>query len=180
MRTLDESALARIENLLGSAHLARPRMRRDRYGRFHRDSAAEWDWYYELSPTERRWIDTHATSSTGTLRPDVAATNAGYGSVDEWAAALIDAMRHARNRDAWNRDVLADDEPEPDPEDDELLGPAEVADLLHVTRAAIRKMRERGQLPTPAFELSGLPVWYFGDVRSWAIRTGREVIEAVA
>lgn len=151
--------------------LARPVPVRDRQGRLRRNPAGEWDWFYVLDTGLQEWIRRNVMGPGG-LTPDDCAAITGHGyDVDSWAQSLIAACKVARDRsssDDWHGEFAADD-------DDELLGPDELAELLSVSRGAIRQWRHRGLLPAPAFELSGMPIWTLGAIRTWAAETGRTI-----
>lgn len=149
--------------------LARPVPAR-RNGRLYRDPAAEWDWYYLLDDGLRAWIRRNVMAADG-LPPDELAALAGWDDVTVWARDLVSACNVARDRHAatsWDETYAADD-------DDELMGPDELAELLQVSRAAIRQWRHRGLLPAPDFTLSSLPIWTLRTVRDWAALTGRTI-----
>lgn len=55
----------------------------------------------------------------------------------------------------------------------ELVGISEVADRLQVKRATVDRWRQRELLPAPGWVVSGTPVWLWGEVKAWAVRTGR-------
>lgn len=158
-----------VRRLLGNSDLlARPRPTRSRGGQLRRDPAGEWDWFYLLDQGLQRWIRRYVMGADG-LAPDDVSSLVGFADVDTWAAALVTACQVARDRSAaddWTGEYAADD-------DLELLGPAELADLLGVTLSAVRQMRHRGRLPAARFELSSMPIWTLGDVREWAAETGR-------
>lgn len=166
-----------LNRVLGGQLLATPTPKRATTGdrrRMLRDPRAEWDWFYLLDVGCQAWIRRHAMSATSGLQPDQVAGLAGYEYIDDWAAALEQAVKVARDRvaaDDWAGEYAAED-------DDELIGPDELADYLGVRRPAIRQMRHRGQLPTPAFELSAMPIWTLGAIREWATLTGRTLEQA--
>ena len=55
----------------------------------------------------------------------------------------------------------------------ELMGPAEIADLLNVSRQRITQLAAHPDFPTPVAELSMGKVWRTADVHAWAVKTGR-------
>lgn len=59
----------------------------------------------------------------------------------------------------------------------ELLGVAEIADMLGVTRQAVTNWKSRGGFPAPIAELKSGPVWNLTDVTDWAKATGMRVVE---
>ena len=177
MALLDYSLLGEIDRLLEGNKIRKPRPVRElRGGQWRRDPAGEFDWYYQLPATERAYVSREYMAANG-APIDALASNAGYGvAVDAFADDLVAAIRAARSRrltlvdpDGWNEETPEDD--------DELLGPAEVADLLNVKRNTLAKWRERGKLPEPYTVLSGLPIWRRGDVMAFVVETGREVID---
>ncbi|HXN62322.1 MAG TPA: helix-turn-helix domain-containing protein [Acidimicrobiales bacterium] len=117
-----------------------------RRGRLCRDPRAEYDWFYLLDAGLQGWIRRNVFADVGAgLPPDELAELAGFDYVDEWGDALVTACKVARDRDvaaSWEDTYAADD-------DAELMGPDELAELLDVSRSAIRQWRHRGLLPTP-------------------------------
>jgi chromosome partitioning protein len=59
----------------------------------------------------------------------------------------------------------------------ELLGVAEVAELLGVTRQAVTNWKSRGNFPDPIANLKSGPVWGSSDVLDWAQAMGIEIVE---
>lgn len=149
--------------------LARPVPVRDQHGRLRRNPAGEWDWFYTLDSGLQSWIRRNVMGADG-LTPDDCAAITGHGyDVDAWAATLVDACKVARDRgaaDDWSGEYAQDD-------DDDLIGPHELAALVGVHPDAVRKMRQRDQLPEPFAVLSNMPIWTLGAVRTWAAETGR-------
>jgi hypothetical protein len=163
----DRSELLR---LLGNTERLRPPTPvATRTGKWRRDPAGEWDWYYQLDDGLQSWIRRHAMANVGHgCLPDDLADLTGYGYVNEWAEAFVSACQVARDSaDHWGEYAA--------PDDDELLGPDEFAHLLQVSRGAVRQWRKRGLLPAAAFELSGMPIWTLGEIRQWACDTGRTI-----
>jgi len=118
-------------------------------------------------------------SATG-VEVDVLATMTAL-DIDEWAERFISSVRAARHRKMRSLDVLSDEWEEMSSADDEdeLMGPDEVASLLVVKRNTLAQWRHRGKLPSPCMVLSGLPIWRRGDVMAFAVITGREVLSEV-
>lgn len=54
-----------------------------------------------------------------------------------------------------------------------LMGIAEIAALLGVSRTRIHQIRGEGALPEPYDSLAMGPVWLREDVQKWARETGR-------
>lgn len=54
-----------------------------------------------------------------------------------------------------------------------LMGVAEVADFLGVTRQRVHQLRQGEGFPAPAAELKAGPVWESADVERWAREQGR-------
>ena len=54
-----------------------------------------------------------------------------------------------------------------------LMGIAEIADLLGVSRTRIHQLRAAGALPDAYDTLAMGPVWLREDVERWARETGR-------
>ena len=55
----------------------------------------------------------------------------------------------------------------------DLVGVAEIAQSLEVTKATVSTWRERGLLPRPVATLACGPIWRADDVTRWANSTGR-------
>jgi predicted DNA-binding transcriptional regulator AlpA len=155
--------------LIGSTKLSRPVPVRDRWGRYKRDPGGEWDWFYDLPADERAYISRAHMTATG-LHPDELATWLATDTdtaMNRWVLAARRARAHA--------DTLADDYDTSCVDDNELLGPDEVADLLCVQRNTLAQWRKRGQLPEPYKVLSSLPIWRRCDVIEWAQLTNRRI-----
>ena len=181
MTTTEYSIAGEIERLTEGCAILRPRPVRDRRGVWHRDPAGELDWFYALAPRERAYISRHYMAPTG-VECDVLSTVSGFDSLYEWADALLAAIRGARGRTMSSSDVFSPQWEEAaeaswSDDDDELLGPDEVAALLSVKRNTLAQWRHREKLPEPYMTLSGLPIWRRGDVMAFAVDTGREVVE---
>ncbi|MCM0618760.1 helix-turn-helix transcriptional regulator [Nocardioides bruguierae] len=56
---------------------------------------------------------------------------------------------------------------------DELMGLAEVAELLGVTRQRVHQLAQRSDFPKPTARLSAGLIWLGADVRQWAVESGR-------
>lgn len=54
-----------------------------------------------------------------------------------------------------------------------LMGIAEIADLLGVSRTRVHQLRKESALPDPYDSLAMGPVWLREDVERWARETGR-------
>ncbi len=64
-------------------------------------------------------------------------------------------------------------------DDDELVGLAEAANLLGVTRQALGNWRQRrDDFPQPLVELKAGPVWRRADIMKWAEENGLDVLPA--
>jgi hypothetical protein len=167
----DTSELRRL--LADVERLARPQPIRTRAGQYRRNPAAEWDWFYGLDDGLRRWIADNAMAADG-LAPDQLAELVGFEYVEEWAVSFVSACEVARDRSVardWDDTCAADD-------DEELVGPDELAELLQVSRPTIRQWRHRGLLPDADQTISGLPIWTLRTVRAWAAMTGRTIDHA--
>lgn len=55
----------------------------------------------------------------------------------------------------------------------ELMGPAEIADLFNVSRQRVTQLVARPDFPAPVAELSMGKVWRTADVRTWGVKAGR-------
>jgi hypothetical protein len=55
----------------------------------------------------------------------------------------------------------------------DLVGVAEVADMLRVTRTRVSQLATTTGFPEPVVRLAAGPVWYRQDVERWARETGR-------
>jgi hypothetical protein len=51
---------------------------------------------------------------------------------------------------------------------DELVGPKEIAAKLGIASANVRQWQHRGILPEPATVRSGVPLWEWETIRTWA------------
>lgn len=54
-----------------------------------------------------------------------------------------------------------------------LMGVAEVAALLGVSRQRVTQLAKTDGFPSPASKLASGPVWESADVEKWARETGR-------
>lgn len=179
---LDPTFLGEIERLVSGDPIRRPRPIRDRWGRWHRDPAGEFDWFYALPKSEQTYIAGRymAPAGQGGVQVDVLAS-AVEMNLNDWAEAFVAAVRASRDRKAAQYDAFderADDYYcESDSDEETLMGPDEVADLLQVQRATLRQWRKRGELPEPYMVLSGMPIWQRGAVVAFALLTGRDTLE---
>jgi hypothetical protein len=57
--------------------------------------------------------------------------------------------------------------------DDDLLGTAEIADLLGVSRQRADQLSRGDAFPAPVAELRSGRIWQRADVEAWARSTGR-------
>ena len=57
-----------------------------------------------------------------------------------------------------------------------LLDTRAVADRVGLTYPAVRSRRQRGELPTPDFELSVGPIWLQETIDEWATRAGLMIL----
>jgi hypothetical protein len=53
------------------------------------------------------------------------------------------------------------------------VGLVEIAERLGVSPHTSRKWHEHKLMPPPRWKVSGLPCWDWGDIRLWALKTGR-------
>ncbi len=56
-----------------------------------------------------------------------------------------------------------------------LVGVAEIARMLGVSRQRVSQLAETEQFPEPTVRLSAGPVWKREDIEQWAERTGRSI-----
>lgn len=56
---------------------------------------------------------------------------------------------------------------------EDLVGLAEIAELVGVGRNTVDQWRRRGILPDPLTTVSGNPVWARQDIEAWALESGR-------
>lgn len=56
---------------------------------------------------------------------------------------------------------------------DHLMGVAEVAKLLGVSRQRVQQLARRTDFPEPVARLAATPVWESEDVEQWARERGR-------
>ncbi|WP_377322758.1 helix-turn-helix transcriptional regulator [Pimelobacter simplex] len=54
-----------------------------------------------------------------------------------------------------------------------LMGIAEIAERLGVSRTRVHQLRNEGALPEPYDSLAMGPVWLRADIEKWARETGR-------
>lgn len=54
-----------------------------------------------------------------------------------------------------------------------LMGAAEVAEFLQISRQRVLQLRQRPDFPEPVSVLASGPVWESADVERWARETGR-------
>jgi predicted DNA-binding transcriptional regulator AlpA len=54
-----------------------------------------------------------------------------------------------------------------------LVGVAEVAALLGVTKQRVTQLAEKPDFPKPTVRLAAGPIWERADVEAWARETGR-------
>lgn len=54
-----------------------------------------------------------------------------------------------------------------------VVGVADIADRLGVSRATVDQWKWRGRLPQPKWSISGNPAWDWADIEAWARKTGR-------
>lgn len=54
-----------------------------------------------------------------------------------------------------------------------LMGTAEVAELLGVSRSRVGQLAQRDDFPSPVVRLAAGPVWESADIERWARETGR-------
>jgi hypothetical protein len=159
--------------------LARPVPIRDRWGRMRRAPGGEWDWFYELEPSERRWLSAHHMTELGAA-PDEVATMHGV-SVDEAMGRWLLYVRLSRARST----PLGDDFDPSDalPDDavslSSLVGPSEVGVMLGVRSNTVAQWRVRfPDFPLPLATISGVRLWHRTDVIEWASAHGRLVESA--
>lgn len=55
----------------------------------------------------------------------------------------------------------------------DLVGVAEIADMLGVTRTRVSQLASTAGFPDPVARLAAGPVWHRVDVEKWAEMTGR-------
>ncbi|MEJ7831740.1 MAG: AlpA family phage regulatory protein [Nocardioides sp.] len=56
----------------------------------------------------------------------------------------------------------------------ELVGVAEVAKLLGISRARVGQLAKTANFPEPVARLAAGPVWESADIQKWARQTGRQ------
>lgn len=54
-----------------------------------------------------------------------------------------------------------------------LMGTAEVAAFLGISRARVGQLAQREDFPSPVVRLAAGPVWESADIEQWARDTGR-------
>lgn len=55
----------------------------------------------------------------------------------------------------------------------DLVGPQEIATQLHVQPQTVHAWNHRGHLPAPHHTISGVPLWHWPTIQTWAAETGR-------
>lgn len=126
---------------------------------------AEFDWYYQLSPADRKRVLKHC--KPGGLAPDTCAHAAGFDYVDEWADALLAAvLGRVVADDGW-------DEARTLEASEALVGPHEVASMCGVPQNTVRQWLVRRVLPPAWCVVSGTPIWPRADIEEWGLRTKR-------
>jgi hypothetical protein len=170
-----------IHRFCQESSLARPNPRRDRFGRWHRDTGAEWDWFYALSETERTYIQRVYMTDAG-VKPDVLAGWHGL-SVDEamgmWLELVREIRAHARRKLDPLDEAYFEDEPEVSEirgkklRPTEPIGLQEIAELLGVDKQTPKRWHYRELLPKPSGHVSGTPWWTLESIEGWARATGR-------
>ncbi len=162
--------LGEIDRLTDGNLIARPKVSRDRNGRWHRDTGAEWDWFYALPQSERSYLQAHYMTERG-VQPDVVATWLD-ASVDTAMGEWVFAIRTARQSRPRSADPLEWDEP--DPENDysdlpELMGVKGIAELFGVSLSTPRVWRARGKLPPPTILIDGEHAAWDRETIGWWI-----------
>jgi hypothetical protein len=159
--------------------IRRPRPKRGRNGRMVADAGGEFDWYYALDDTTREYIRRDYMAPDG-LGPDELATQLGttiddamarwlevvlankglgrYSDVDEWEAESVRCLEGSGVVDVNPIDIV---------------GPVEIAQRLSVGTSAIRQWRRRNLLPPVLTTVSGMDLWDWQIVETWARNTGR-------
>lgn len=64
-------------------------------------------------------------------------------------------------------------DPQATKDPDVIVGPREIADRLGVRPNTVIQWKQRGLLPAPFAVISMVPLWHWGDIERWAVRTGR-------
>lgn len=54
-----------------------------------------------------------------------------------------------------------------------VVGLAEIADRLGVTRSTLDQWKWRGLLPKPRWTIGGRPAWRWADIERWAKQEGK-------
>ena len=128
-------------------------------------SSGEWDDYYELEDSVRRFIRRNLCG--GELAPDQIAAEMGLDVPTFWhqlevaVGAALDSRPVAQYDDTTAS--LAD-----------LMGPREVAGYFSVEVNTIAQWRKRHRdFPYPVLELSGRLIWDVRDLERWGIACGR-------
>lgn len=127
---------------------------------------AEWDWYYQLGPADRKRVLRHC--KPGGLAPDTCAHASRFDYVDEWAAELVAAVtaKAFRGQQVVTACELSN-----------LVGPVEVADMLGVKVDTVYQWATRNRLPLPWAVVSGTRIWAREEIEDWAVATGRLVFD---
>lgn len=130
----------------------------------------EWDWYYTLDGKLRKRLLRFCRR--GGIGPDECAAYSGFEYVDQWADALVAALkapRDTKSEPAPFAQMLAADE---------LVGPVEVAAMLDVAPNTVHVWAKRGVLPAPWATISATRLWSRWEILEWADETGRALCAA--
>ena len=160
-----------LDHLMMVAKLRRPSPVRGHDGRWQRDPAGEWDWFYELPKLDREYISAHHFADVGIGMSDLAELMGA--DIAEAEKRFLQLARVARRRfiDAESRD---DYQPEILTWSD-IVGPGEVAELLGVKVQTVAMWQLRKVLPMPSRVISRIPLWSRSEILDWAAETGRLV-----
>jgi len=170
-------ALSELRRLMGSDRLTSPKPRRDRQGRWHRDPAAEWDWYYALDKREQDYMRREYMG--GHLSPEQLATDVS-STIDTTMDAFVANVRLARFTPIMRHGDPLDPGYEGAEVNEERVpwGYAEIAENLGVQQRTVHQWMaryRRGELDFPRSDLivHGLPTWWSTTILDWAEETGR-------
>lgn len=167
-----------LERLCGTDRMARPSKPLGEGTCGKRDPSPVWDAWYQLPlGTRRRLLPFMASPGERGELPDQLGQIMGVDGPDEAIATWAAACQLARSGEdlgvsandwAWQAtaDALSD-----------IVGPQEVADRLAVQCNTVHQWRKRGLMPVPARIISGVPLWASAAIDSWALETGRIVLE---
>lgn len=161
-----------LEHLTGGGRIRVPAGKPGQSWERRFSGVGELDGLLELGSSERGRFaaDVLTTTRLGSSVDQLA----GSTSPGPWLEQVIALWRSAYRRGHAGEKLSATVErPTPWEIATDVLGMAELSDLLGVVRPTVYKWAERGLLPDPDFTVSTLPAWRKSTLRAWAEQTDR-------